>query len=273
MALPPDVATHLAPPPFPGKSRRGDGGRSSPACQPPPRVRQHAFKEREHGEGDCGRDRRVGSIRSARPHGFARGDHRDPFGAPSDALRFGRLGGTEVVFLARHGRGHRFSPSGINYRANIFAMKLAGVTDLISVSACGSFKPELYPGLFVLVDQFVDRTFARESSFFGNGCVAHVSMAHPVAPLLQERIESAAQDENIDCQARRNLRVHGRPAVFVLRGIDHLQGSQLRRDRHDRDAGGQARARGRDSPTRQSPWSPTTIAGIPSTRRWKSPPC
>jgi 5'-methylthioadenosine phosphorylase len=122
-----------------------------------------------------------------------------PFGAPSDALRLGRIGDTEVVFLARHGRGHRFSPSGINYRANIYAMKAAGVTDLISVSACGSFKPELYPGLFVLVDQFVDRTFGRESSFFGNGCVAHVSMAHPVAPLLQERIQAAAKAENIDC--------------------------------------------------------------------------
>jgi 5'-methylthioadenosine phosphorylase len=122
-----------------------------------------------------------------------------PFGAPSDALRLGRIGDTEVVFLARHGRGHRFSPSGINYRANIYAMKAAGVTDLISVSACGSFKPELYPGLFVLVDQFVDRTFGRESSFFGNGCVAHVSMAHPVAPLLQERIQAATKAENIDC--------------------------------------------------------------------------
>lgn len=123
-----------------------------------------------------------------------------PFGAPSDALRFGRIGDTQVVFLARHGRGHRLSPSGINYRANIYALKAAGVTDLISVSACGSFKPELYPGLFVLADQFVDRTFGRESSFFGNGCVAHVSMAHPVAPLLQERIAAAAQAEAIDCK-------------------------------------------------------------------------
>lgn len=122
-----------------------------------------------------------------------------PFGEPSDALRFGRVGGTPVVFLARHGRGHRFAPDGINYRANIYAMKAAGVTDLISVSACGSFKPELYPGLFVLVDQFVDRTFARQSSFFGNGCVAHVSMAHPVAPLLQDRIEAAAKAEGVAC--------------------------------------------------------------------------
>jgi 5'-methylthioadenosine phosphorylase len=122
-----------------------------------------------------------------------------PFGEPSDALRFGRIGDTQVVFLARHGRGHRFSPDGINYRANIFALKAAGVTDLISVSACGSFKPEFYPGLFVLVDQFVDRTFGRKSSFFGNGCVAHVSMAHPVAPLLQDRIEAAAKAEKIEC--------------------------------------------------------------------------
>jgi 5'-methylthioadenosine phosphorylase len=123
-----------------------------------------------------------------------------PFGEPSDALRLGRMGDTEVIFLARHGRGHRFSPSGINYRANVYALKAAGVTDLISVSACGSFKPELYPGLFVLVDQFVDRTFGRASSFFGNGCVAHVSMAHPVAPLLQDRIEAAAKAEGIDCR-------------------------------------------------------------------------
>ncbi len=123
-----------------------------------------------------------------------------PFGAPSDALRFGRIGATDVVFLARHGRGHRLSPSGINYRANIYALKAAGVTDLISVSACGSFKPELYPGLFVLADQFVDRTFGRQSSFFGNGCVAHVSMAHPVAPLLQERIAAAARAEDIECK-------------------------------------------------------------------------
>jgi 5'-methylthioadenosine phosphorylase len=120
-----------------------------------------------------------------------------PWGEPSDALRFGRIGATEAVFLPRHGRGHALSPSGINYRANVDALKRAGVTDLVSVSACGSFKPELQPGLFVLVDQFVDRTFGRDSSFFGNGCVAHVSMAHPVAPLLAGRIAAAAAAENI----------------------------------------------------------------------------
>src|SRR5262249_59417095 len=89
---------------------------------------------------------------------------------------------------SRHERGHRLSPSDINYRANIDVLKRAGVTDLVSLSACGSFKEELTPGTFVLVDQFVDRTHRRESSFFGKGCVAHVSMAHPVAPLLQQRL-------------------------------------------------------------------------------------
>jgi 5'-methylthioadenosine phosphorylase len=120
-----------------------------------------------------------------------------PWGEPSDNLRFGRIGATKAVFLPRHGRGHKLSPSGINYRANIDALKRAGVTDIVSVSACGSFKPDIYPGLFVLVDQFVDRTFARQNSFFGNGCVAHVSMAHPVAPLLHDRIAAAAAAENI----------------------------------------------------------------------------
>ncbi len=124
---------------------------------------------------------------------------KTPWGEPSDALRFGRVGATEAVFLPRHGRGHALSPSGINYRANIDALKRAGATDIVSVSACGSFKEELYPGLFVLIDQFVDKTFARQSSFFGNGCVAHVSMAHPVAPALQARIALAAQAEDVPC--------------------------------------------------------------------------
>jgi 5'-methylthioadenosine phosphorylase len=121
-----------------------------------------------------------------------------PWGDPSDLLRFGRIGATQVVFLARHGRGHVLSPSSINYRANIYALKSLGVTDIVSVSACGSFKQELAPGRFVLVDQFVDRTYARQTSFFGNGCVAHVSLAHPIAPLLQARIAAAAEAEAID---------------------------------------------------------------------------
>ena len=122
-----------------------------------------------------------------------------PWGEPSDALRFGTIGETQAVFLPRHGRGHRLSPSGINYRANIDALKRAGVTDVISVSACGSFRDDLPPGTFVLVDQFIDRTVSRETSFFGNGCVAHVSMAHPVAPRLQDRIAAAGEAVGIRC--------------------------------------------------------------------------
>ena len=115
-----------------------------------------------------------------------------PWGEPSGALRIGDIDGLPVVFLSRHDKGHRLSPSDINYRANIDALKRAGVTDLVSLSACGSFKEELPPGTFVLVDQFVDRTYKRESSFFGKGLVAHVSMAHPVSPLLRRRIDEAS---------------------------------------------------------------------------------
>jgi 5'-methylthioadenosine phosphorylase len=123
-----------------------------------------------------------------------------PWGDPSDSLRLGRVGGTSAVFLARHGRGHRFSPSTINYRANIDALKRAGVTDVIALSACGSFHRELYPGIFVMIDQFEDRTYLRQSSFFGTGCVAHVSMAHPIAPLLRRRLVEAAEAEKIPCR-------------------------------------------------------------------------
>jgi 5'-methylthioadenosine phosphorylase len=118
-----------------------------------------------------------------------------PWGEPSGALRIGEIEGLPVVFLPRHDKGHRLSPSDINYRANIDALKRVGVTDLISLSACGSFKEELPPGSFVLVDQFVDRTHRRESSFFGKGLVAHVSMAHPVSPRLQDRLAAAAKAE------------------------------------------------------------------------------
>ncbi|MGP9821375.1 S-methyl-5'-thioadenosine phosphorylase [Salinarimonas sp. NSM] len=121
-----------------------------------------------------------------------------PWGEPSDVLRIGRIATTPIVFLPRHGRGHRMSPSDIDYRANIDAMKRAGVTDIVSLSACGSFKDELPPGCFVLVDQFVDRTHKRESSFFGKGCVAHVSMAHPVGPALQQRLHDAGVAEGVD---------------------------------------------------------------------------
>jgi 5'-methylthioadenosine phosphorylase len=120
-----------------------------------------------------------------------------PWGEPSGALRIGEIDGLPVVFLPRHDKGHRLSPSDINYRANIDVLKRAGVTDLVSLSACGSFKEELPPGTFVLVDQFVDRTYKRESSFFGKGLVAHVSMAHPVSPRLRLRIDEASGNEGI----------------------------------------------------------------------------
>ncbi len=123
---------------------------------------------------------------------------KSPWGEPSGALQIGEVAGLPVVFLSRHDKGHRLSPSDINYRANIDVLKRAGVTDLVSLSACGSFKEELAPGSFVLVDQFVDRTHKRESSFFGKGCVAHVSMAHPVAPCLRIQIANAAMAEGID---------------------------------------------------------------------------
>ncbi len=114
-----------------------------------------------------------------------------PWGSPSDELVKGRLHGVEIVFLARHGAGHRLPPSDINYRANIDALKRVGVTDVISLSACGSFREELSPGTFVLVDQFIDRTSQREKSFFGTGFVAHVSMAHPVCSGIGDALEAA----------------------------------------------------------------------------------
>ena len=120
-----------------------------------------------------------------------------PWGEPSAPLRRGEMAGLPIVFLPRHGPGHALSPSDINNRANIDVLKRAGVTDLVALSACGSFKEELPPGTFVLVDQFVDRTHKRESSFFGKGCVAHVSMAHPVSPLLVKHLAAAAEAEAI----------------------------------------------------------------------------
>src|SRR3989338_1445070 len=124
------------------------------------------------------------------------------FGEPSDEILIGELpiGNHErqsIAFLPRHGRGHKIPPSGINFRANIDALKRLGVTDIISVSAVGSLREHLMPGMFVIVDQFIDRTFAREKSFFGNGLVAHVSIAHPVCGRLGQHLYSAAQQIGI----------------------------------------------------------------------------
>ena len=116
-----------------------------------------------------------------------------PWGEASDEVFDGVVNGVRVVFLPRHGRGHRLSPTHLNYRANIDVLKRVGVTDVLSLSACGSLKRKLPPGTFVVVDQFIDRTFAREKSFFGDGIVAHVSMAHPVCPRLSALAANAAR--------------------------------------------------------------------------------
>ncbi|MFA6013504.1 MAG: S-methyl-5'-thioadenosine phosphorylase [Gallionellaceae bacterium] len=120
------------------------------------------------------------------------------FGTPSDDLLFGELNGVKLAFLPRHGRGHKIPPSEINFRANIDALKRAGVSDVISVSAVGSLREHLSPGTFVIVDQFIDRTFAREKSFFSTGLVAHVSMAHPVCHRLGDHLEAAAKEAGIN---------------------------------------------------------------------------
>lgn len=120
------------------------------------------------------------------------------FGEPSDALFHGELNGQKIIFLPRHGRDHRIPPSQINYRANIDILKKAGATDIISVSAVGSLQENLKPGMFVIIDQFIDRTFAREKSFFGQGLVAHVSMAHPVCNRLGNHLEQACLNSNIN---------------------------------------------------------------------------
>ena len=116
-----------------------------------------------------------------------------PWGPPSDAILTGRLGGVAMAFLPRHGRGHAHTPSSVPYRANLDALKRLGVTDVISLSACGSFREEMAPGHFVIVDQFIDRTTQRAKSFFGQGCVAHVSVANPVCPRLGAACEDAAR--------------------------------------------------------------------------------
>ena len=121
-----------------------------------------------------------------------------PFGEPSDEILTGTLFGQAMAFLPRHGRGHKIPPSEVNYRANIDALKRLGVTDILSLSAVGSLKESLAPETFVIVDQFIDRTFAREKSFFGRGMVAHVSMAHPVCSRLGDHLQQAAQEAGIN---------------------------------------------------------------------------
>ncbi|MYM54837.1 S-methyl-5'-thioadenosine phosphorylase [Thalassovita mangrovi] len=152
-----------------------------------------------------------------------------PWGAPSDQILTGIYEGVKMAFLPRHGRGHVHSPSTVPYRANIDALKRLGVTDVISVSACGSFREEMAPGDFVIVDQFIDRTFAREKSFFGTGCVAHVSVAHPTCPRLSDACYTAAKDAGIT--------VHKGGTYLAMEGpqFSSLAESKLYRENWDCD--------------------------------------
>ena len=147
-----------------------------------------------------------------------------PWDAPSDEILSGTVDGVEMLFLPRHGRGHVHSPTTVPYRANIDALKRLGATDVISVSACGSFREEMAPGDFVIVDQFIDRTFAREKSFFGTGCVAHVSVAHPTCPRLGDACATAARDAGIT--------VHGSGTYLAMEGpqFSTLAESRMYRD-------------------------------------------
>jgi 5'-methylthioadenosine phosphorylase len=123
---------------------------------------------------------------------------RSPWGRPSDSLCRGKIDGLPLLFLPRHGRGHKLTPTAINYRANIDVLKRAGATHVIAFSACGSLREDIAPGSFVIVDQFIDRTCARPASFFGSGCTAHVSMADPASPFLRRIIATAAEHERIE---------------------------------------------------------------------------
>ena len=146
-----------------------------------------------------------------------------PWGPPSDQILTGRLGGVEMAFLPRHGRGHVHSPSSVPYRANIDALKRLGVRDVIAVSACGSFREAMAPGDFVIVDQFIDRTFERVKSFFGSGCVAHVSLAHPTCARLSALCAEAAAGD---------VRVHAKGTYLAMEGpqFSTLAESRMYRD-------------------------------------------
>ncbi|AWK86854.1 S-methyl-5'-thioadenosine phosphorylase [Azospirillum thermophilum] len=139
-----------------------------------------------------------------------------PFGDPSDELLTGTLDGQKLVFLPRHGRGHRIPPSELNFRANIHALKQLGVTDILSVSAVGSLKAELPPGTFVVIDQFIDRTFARTKSFFGTGLVAHVALGHPVCNRLGDLIEEALTELDIPYRRRGTYMVMEGPQFSTI---------------------------------------------------------
>ncbi len=200
-----------------------------------------------HDQDHPRRHRRIGHLRSAGARSGARRALRLPLGrALGGRCASARSPDCRWSSCSRHDRGHRLSPSDINYRANIDVLKRAGVTDLVSLSACGSFKEELPPGTFVLVDQFVDRTHRRESSFFGKGCVAHVSMAHPVSPRLRLHLAAAAEAEGITVARGGTYVCMEGPQFSTLAESLTYKQPGLCGDRHDQHAGSQARPRGGD---------------------------
>ena len=170
---------------------------------------------------------------------------KTPWGKPSDELLVGRLGGLPVAFLPRHGRGHVHDPATVPYRANIDALKRLGCTDIVAVSAVGSLREEFAPGDFVIVDQYIDRTTQRPPSFFGPGCVAHVSLADPTCPRLGAACAEAGRAQGRGRASRGNLPVDGGPAVFHPRRKPDVSQLGRRRDRHDRVLRGPPRPRGR----------------------------
>ena len=169
-----------------------------------------------------------------------------PFGQPSDPFYQGRIGEIEVVFLARHGRGHRILPSEINFRANVFGMKQLGVTHLVSVSTAGSLKEEIHPGELVVPNQFIDRTFKRPETFFGDGLVVHVSLADPVCANLASDLAMRRTARRRDDSRWRDVSVHGGSAILDARRVESLPQLGRERYQHDGDAGSAARARSGD---------------------------
>jgi len=181
-----------------------------------------------------------------------------PWGPPSDAILTGTLNGAQMAFLPRHGRGHVHSPSSVPYRANIDALKRLGVTDILAVSAVGSLREDYRPGDFVLVDQYIDRTFAREKSFFGPGCVAHVSLAHPTCARLGAAITLAAQ----------GLTLHPKATYIAMEGP---QFSTQAESNLYRGWGADVIGMRPRSAMHPSPWSPITTAGTRIMARWMWP--
>ena len=164
-----------------------------------------------------------------------------PWGSPSDHFMLGSLANRKVAFLARHGRGHKISPSELNFRANIYGMKKLGVSRILSLSAVGSLKEEHKPLEFVIPDQFFDRTRGRVSSFFGDGLVAHISFADPICPQLAAPCPPAVPIPQHPLQTRWNLPLYGRPRLLNQSRIECLPQLGHGRHRHDQSAGSQAR--------------------------------